>query len=458
MRKGLRLFLIVFLIFCCFSLQGNSGRKKDEITFQNGRALSLRVLQKTLANRPLGKPRSLELTQLGYITRIRGYVIDTTTQDIILVGDSIPFDQPLNLDDFVVALRNVWDIYTERKGNAQIYSYPGCSIDPDPKVLKRLQSLENLISSAETESETKKRIDDWCDYCRKPQQVRVMGVPFKSRFAKVMVLADYDMKKLVDGSESTLNVAGFKSLSDMTLDAIQPALIKRKPIAIHISTLNRFWFYPGEVSYLTDEQAGIITQCPVKLLTEEEYLEMSGNTQGKGRGDSLALLFCENFADHYAEISKQKPIYAELESLFRLVALTKLMREQKCTEVAGLDLNYLLNQYLIPSYKVSQTLPGRSSVKEFSHKEEHDGGYNQLYFWLQSCGGVSIEINPPPKQKTDSKVKALLLDLGIDVLNGRENVNQASWSFPSRSKSWLDEWNQFLASIDILGIKLGPGY
>ena len=40
-----------------------------------------------------------------------------------------------------------------------------------------------------------------------------------------MVEADYYMKKLVDGSD-TLNVDGFKSLTDMALDVIREDIIK----------------------------------------------------------------------------------------------------------------------------------------------------------------------------------------------------------------------------------------
>ena len=452
MQKGLRLFLIIFLILCCFSLRESSGRNKDEISFQNGRALSLRVLQETLANHPLGKPRSLELTQLGYITRFRGYVVDTATHDIILVGDSIPFDPPLNLDDFVVALRNAWEIYTETRGNLRIYSDPGCSIDPDSQVLQRLQKLENLISSASTDEEVEKRIQDWCDHCKKPQQVRVMGVPFKSRFAKVMVQADYDMKTLVNGSDDTLNVAGFKSLTDMTLDAIKPFLIKRKPIPFHISTLNRFWFYPGKVSYLHDEQTGVLDQCQVKLLTEEEFLEESGTTRGTGQGDSLALLFCEDFTNNFSQIAEQRPIYAELEELFRFVALAKLMRQQNCTEVAGLDLSYLLYEYKIATYRVSQSLPGRSNVKEFTHRREYDGGYGELHFWLQNCGGVKIEINPKPPElipPPTPELKRQLLELRENIFELREHFQNGgpSHRIPSRPKTWLEDKDLFFSGV-----------
>ena len=50
-----------------------------------------------------------------------------------------------------------------------------------------------------------------------------MGVPFDTHFAKVMVNADYYMKRLVNGSVD-LNVAGFRSLMSMSVDAGKKAL------------------------------------------------------------------------------------------------------------------------------------------------------------------------------------------------------------------------------------------
>jgi len=50
------------------------------------------------------------------ITRIDGYVIDKENHDIILIGETDPKLPTLYLDDFVVALRNVWLKYAKLKG------------------------------------------------------------------------------------------------------------------------------------------------------------------------------------------------------------------------------------------------------------------------------------------------------------------------------------------------------
>ena len=47
---------------------------------------------------------------------------------------------------------------------------------------------------------------------------------------------------------------------------------------------------------------------------------------------------------HYAEISSKRSIYAELENLFRFVALAKILKHREVQEKAGLSLDPLLKQ------------------------------------------------------------------------------------------------------------------
>ena len=48
---------------------------------------------------------------------------------------------PLYFEDLVIALRNAWLRYARLEGNTRIYEDPGCSIDPEPAVLRKLQAL-----------------------------------------------------------------------------------------------------------------------------------------------------------------------------------------------------------------------------------------------------------------------------------------------------------------------------
>ena len=121
------------------------------------------------------------------------------------------------------------------------------------------------------------------------------------------------------------------------------------------------------------------------------YINKSGQYGGRGGTDSMAKEFTDGFSILYEKTAAERPIYLELENLFRFVALAKIS-EKKCGN--QLDIDYLLEQFPLSKTLVEQTLPGRSAVKDFSHRQDFQAGYQITQLWLPSCGGVSIEIQP----------------------------------------------------------------
>ncbi|MFH1688774.1 MAG: DUF1598 domain-containing protein [Candidatus Eisenbacteria bacterium] len=421
MRTAARALLALCILAACLPLEtgpASAGKPK-------GKAVSLRVLQRKLGECEPGGTCPDEVLHLGGITRIVGYVTDDDTGDVILVGETDESAPPLHLQDFIVALKSARGDYAELRGGIYFYSNPGCSIDPNPDVMMDLTEVSESIDSATTEEEVALGILDWYSACREPQEVKVFGVPFDTRFAKVMVDADYEMKRLVDGSDS-LDIRGFRSLTDMSL-----AQARRDMLADDdsdpLSSLNRFWFYPGEVTYREDEGVKVIEQCPVVLLTEEEYLSSSGESVGSGRADALAAEFAGDFTDHYDEIADERPIYRELEGLFSMVALSKLMKADGVLTEAQFDLSYLLDRYRVPETPVPRTLTGHANVKAVA---VHIEGYMPSKTWLPSCGGVGMDI-----QATDENilpdVTGRLERLGNAVLLSRPGASVLSWQFTS---------------------------
>jgi len=255
----------------------------------------------------------------------------------------------------------------------------------------------------------------------------VFGIPYDTRFAKVMVEADYYMKRLVDGSV-TLDIEGFLSLTDITLNIIREDIKKNSEISVPMSTLNRFWFYPGENVFLEDKGIILINKSDVKLLTEEEFITKKGEVGGTGKANSLAEYFAHTFSSKYAEIAKQKPIYAELEGLFRFVAISRIMKQKDAISEAGINLNYLLDRCPIQNIQVNHTVPGISSIKEFISKSETQGGYSILYLWLPSCGGVSIDLEISDKDIRKDR-NGRIVRLRDAVLSLRLSDDSLFWDF-----------------------------
>jgi hypothetical protein len=394
------------------------------------RAVSLRALQSRL-QRALAKGEVTDdLLHLCGITRVVGYVVDESNRDLVLLGEVEPGAPPLHVEDLAVALRNAWLRYASRQGRTLFYSDPGCSIDPDPRVIQRL----NEIGQSEAMGE---EIDDWCATCAEPQTVRVMGVPFDSHFAKVMVEADYLMKRAVDGSLE-LGIPGFTSLASMTLAIAHDDLAAGRPLSLPRSSLNRFWFYLGKAGFQEEEGVVTIEHCPVVLLTEEQHLTREG-LSGLSRPDPLAQRFAESFGAHYRQIAAKRPIYLELEGLFRFAALAQLIKYQRVKA----DLDYLLDQFPVHEVRVDRTLPGIYRVKSIEKRRDIPGGYETTTLWLPTCGGVNMAVRinrdnfrQAPAKKTTHAGKQAAGGRKAQILKARPSPDALSWDISSLRGRW----------------------
>ncbi len=429
-----RIFLSLSIVFLSLLISPRESLAKEPSKRpSNGRAVSLTIIQKILKDCTPKTSCPDGIHKLFGLERVLGYVIDDKNNDLILFGKIDGASLSLYLEDFVVALKNTWLHYATLKGNTYYYSVPGCSIDPDPGVLRELQEVAGRISSGSDPSGVQNRLNKWRNVCGKPQKVRVLGIPFNTRFGKVMVDADYYMKRLVDGSV-TLDIKGFKSLTDITLDLVREDIRKSmksgKPVSISIpqQSMSRFWFFPGGQSFLEDKGIIYFKKTNVKLLTEEEFLNESSQVTGSGRPNPLARKFAESFSSRYAEIARRRPIYNDLKGLFRFVALAKLIKYRGALSDAGTSLHYLLKEYPVKHVPVKPTLPGRSNVKEFSQRGQFQGGYGELMLWLPSCGGVSIDIRIKERDIVKDGTKRLF-KFKKAVLSARPFPKAPYWDF-----------------------------
>ena len=380
------------------------------------RAVSLAELQKRLSACMPSRNCPRELLELGGIKLLRGIVIDSEAKDLILYGETDPRLPPIFVEDFVVALRNSRLKYAPLRGNTYIYSFPGCSIDPNPSVLQRLQIIGDQIGARAEEIE--RNLEEWKRVCAEPQKVRVEGIPFNTRFGGVMVEADYLMKDIVNGSEE-VEIPGFVSMLNMAADRASSGASSAS-----LSTMNRFWFFPGETEFVEGDGIIQIRRCRVSLLTEEEFLAGSGQVIGSGRSSPLAATFSAQFSAFYEELADQRPIYADLQNLFRFFALAQAIRS-KSGQTRILDLTYFLEEFPVESVPVVKELPGKSALLK--------GGNQFFRFWLPACGGVSmaLPLDDLSFQRFDDES---LSDLRQRVLHGRQS---SSLSWPVRSTNLL---------------------
>ena len=395
------------------------------------RVVSLKTLQARLMELRLNGQKSKELLEFAGLRQIQGYVIDDEHGDIVLFGSKAPSMMPLYVEDFVIALRNAWLNYAPLRGNVYEYSYPGCSIDPDPAIINRLSNIGARFSGTSSSEQIEKDIEKWHRACKEPQNVRVMGIPFHTRFAEIMVKADYDMKSIVDGSD-VLNIPGLISLTDSELDVVKEAILQDKAISIAMSQMNRFWFYPGENEYEECDNAVLIKKCPVILLTEEMFVGKSGGIGGRGLSDPMAQKFTEDFSRLYDKIAYERSIYRELENLFRFFALAQILKHKSVDTQSEIDLHYFLEEFPVGESTVATHLPGRSSVKQFKHEKKLPNGIQYYQLWMPSCGGVGMNIDVVDShfKQTDSEA---LREISNMIKSGRES-EKIAWDIPVKEK------------------------
>jgi hypothetical protein len=228
-------------------------------------ALSLRLLQEQLALCSRAGTCLTDPKTLYGLTRFGGYVIDKPNRDIVLFGEQQPGQPPLDVDDFIIALRNLNRRYAEVQGNVRHISYPGISIDPMAETLREIAQISRALGQNRGREAVEQAIGRWQQVCAAPQQVRVMGVPRPSHFARVMLDADYRLKQITDGTDR-LEVSGLTSIMDNALAQAIDAVYRKE--SIDLSSTSRFWFIAGPSYYSSGRTTFTINRVDVELRTE----------------------------------------------------------------------------------------------------------------------------------------------------------------------------------------------
>jgi hypothetical protein len=344
-------------------------------------ALSLKVLQQHLQSGLISTDQML----LGGIKQINGFIIDSKNHDVILFG-STGSGPALQLDDLVIAFRSIWKDTIP----------PGCSIDPKESTLLNFRKFNQRFSQATSVAHAEEILKDFSQLGTDRQNVRIMSVPRNTHFAQIIVESDYLTKRISNGTALT-ELSGFKSLAAIATEKLKNDVAAgRNP---QLTMYNRFWFTPGKVRFEPGDEIVRLTDCEVQLLTEQEFLSTQGKLIGSGKEEPMAQQFVQEFTSRYDEIAAVQPMFAEMKSLFRFVAIAKGMNYAEALNTAGLNLDYLLNNYTVRPARVPQTLPGITEIKKIIVPQEN----GQVFLWLLSYGGVDIDIkidaNSWPKTK-----------------------------------------------------------
>jgi hypothetical protein len=321
------------------------------------RKISLRRLEAAIVECAKEKKELPDAVKyLAGLQRIRYVFVYPEEQDIVLVGPAegwkvdkrgnvvgVTTGRPvMQLDDLLVALR------TARQAARGGIS---CSIDPTREGMERLRGYAANLKGMGPN--TAAGIEQVLGL----QQITVSGVPAGSHFARVLVAADYRMKRIAMNFE--------------------PAPVRGLPSFLHMMTatgkgmsnmLPRWWLEPKYDSLLRDA-AGLAWElrgASVKAMTEEDFLDANGNKTHTGRANPVAQKWADNMTQKYDQLAVAEPVFGELQNCMDLAIVGALVVKERLLEKAGHDLPVLTNMSATEvqpaEFFAPKTVPSQASV------------------------------------------------------------------------------------------------
>ena len=240
--------------------------------------------------------------------------------DSTVVG--VTTDRPvLQLDDFIIALR-----YVQAARQVGI----SCSIDPTQEGIRNLQNLWDKQRRSGSRVNPK-ALEPAMKTAFGPQTVRIAGVPGNSHFARVLLAADYRMKRLA----MDLDKAPIKGLPSY-LD-----LLKGNRSAA--AGTPRWWLACNyePVAKSEDGLAWEIRGPGVKAMTEESFLAEGGQIQGKGRVNPAAKKWADMLTEKYDELCQVDGVFGELRNLMDMCVVAALIEHHNLWEKSGCQIPLL---------------------------------------------------------------------------------------------------------------------
>ncbi|GIW96082.1 MAG: hypothetical protein KatS3mg110_4123 [Pirellulaceae bacterium] len=276
-----------------------------------------------------------EVQFMGGLTRLEFVLVDRENHDIILAGPAeawrtdewgnvvgVETGRPmLRLDDFLVALRTV---------DAAREVGISCSIDPTPEGLRRYEQLMDAQRRSRSPV-VPDRLGPAIREAMGPQTVTVTGVPANTHFARVMVAADFHMKRLAMGVVKS-PVAGFPSFVELLARSSAPLPTPRWWLACNYDAVERS----------EDKTVWRLKGQGVKTLTEENLVDVKGRVQRReGQTSPLAEKWARLMTEKYDELSVKMPIFAELRNLMDMCVVAAIIEMHDLRGLAQCDLPLL---------------------------------------------------------------------------------------------------------------------
>lgn len=314
-------------------LQLSTGLKAVDQDIQTAglRMVSLKGLNKALQTAlDNGTTVPADVQYLAGLQRIEYIICRPEDNDILLAGPAegwkvsesgnvvgVKSGAPvLKLEDLLVALRSA---NAAREGQGI-----SVSIDPTEEGVQRYGQFVSKLTgfnpglAKEVES------------VMGEQRISLTGVPTDSRYAQILVAADYKMKRLSMGLEPA-PIRNFPSILEMAQRKDTSSLGQMAP---------RFWMecHYDPIARSEDGNVWQIRGQGVKTLTEEQTVNREGGFEKSEKSNKMAEQWAKNMTERFEELSAAEPVFRELRNVMDLSVVAALIAKEGLLEKANLSL------------------------------------------------------------------------------------------------------------------------
>lgn len=336
------------------------------------RRISLRKLSEALAESARDNTElPADIKYLAGLQRVRYVFVYPEQNDIVLAGPGEGWrvtqtgevvgrtsGQPvLQLDDLLVALRTSQD--ARRVGVS-------CSIDPREEGVREMNKLMKRQRSFNRSVLPK------IEKAMGAQEITITGVPDDSHFARVLVAADYRMKRIAMDLEQS-PMRELPSFLDMMARS-------RAKIT---NMMPRWWLACDyEPMARTEDGLGWELRGPgVKAMTDTDFVAADGTRTATGRKSSVAQKWADTMTANYDELAQRSPIFGQLRNLMDLCVIAAVIDRNNLDEVAGCDLSGLTGtDVTVDSWNAPKTVSTQCSFTKRGRE-----------YLITASGGVQIE-------------------------------------------------------------------
>jgi hypothetical protein len=339
--------------------------KPAELRFVSLKQLEAEIAAARAANKPI--PDAVRF--VAGLQRVRYVLIYPDQHDIVLAGPAEGWKidshgsvvgatsgRPvLTLDDLMLALR-----VAESANTSGI----SCSIDPTPEGLQRMREISGQLSAKNGPQMAAKQMEEAVGQ----QAITVTGVPATSHFARTIVAADFRMKRLAMNFEPA-PVDGMPSFLTLLRGRQANTLMPRWWLAPNYEPLQRD----------ADGLAWEIKGQGVKCVTEQEFLNSSGQKQRSAKPDPTAQKWADTFTEKFDDLAREDSSFGQLRNVMDLAVVGALLVKERLTERCGFEAPNLMNDQPLEEYPAPRHVASQASFVKAGHN------------WVVSVsGGIQI--------------------------------------------------------------------